>query len=105
MGFWDSIFGSPDTVESLTADVQGFLSTFAQLGEKCNAMKVGKEAETVVENNLHTANVESAYELYQLTVDSETTRHVEVVGELESDIEKLEQNISIASKITSFFED
>jgi len=104
MGFWDFL-KSPDTVASLTSEVQGFLATFSTLSEKCTDMLVVKEVEMVAEHDINRQNLNSAKELYDMTVTSENTRHAEEHLTIEKDIDALTQNIEIANKITSFFED
>jgi len=104
MGFWDFL-RSPDTVESLTAEVQGFLTTFSTLHQKCADMRVIKEIEMDAEHEVNRQNLDSAKELYEMTVSSENARHASEHLVIETHIDALTRNIEIASKITSFFED
>jgi len=95
MGFWNFLRQTPeDTVESLTSEVQGFLSTFSVLSSRCTVLQ------SQVSDDLASEAV-----MHDEIITTERVRHNDAKNAIESDLVALSKNIKIANKITSFFED
>jgi hypothetical protein len=95
MGFWDFLRQTPeDTVESLTSEVQGFLTTFSDLSNRC----------TVLQSQV-TDDLANEASMHDEIMTNERIRHNNAKNAIESDLAELSKSIRIATKITTFFED